>query len=169
KVVLVDCDLRRPNVRVTAGLKVELDIIDVLRGACKLEDALMKDPKSSLQILPAIKQIKNAPDLLASEAMERIIAKLRSEYDLVIIDSAPILPVNDTKVLTPHVDSILFVVRWENTPRDAAAEAVKSLREIHAPIAGIALTRADTQRFQYYSFGYGSYGGSYLEYYGDGA
>ena len=82
-----------------------------------------------------------------------------------IVNSAPILPVTDTRILTRLTDAVLFVVRWEKTPRDAAADAVKSLRDVHAPIAGVALTRADTKRFHYYSFGYGSYYYAYAKYY----
>ena len=62
------------------------------------------------------------------------------------------------------MDSVVFVVRWEKTPRDAARNAARILADIHAPLAGIILTRANTKRFQYYSYGYQSYY-SYNKYY----
>jgi polysaccharide biosynthesis transport protein len=166
KVVLVDCDLRRPNVKAVANLgEIPRDLIDLLKGEISLQDALMKDPKSNLQILPAAKHVKNAPDLIESQALAKVIQDLRQQFDYVILDSAPILPVTDTRILTRLADAVLFVVRWEKTPRDAAADAMKSLRDVHAPIAGVALTRADTKRFHYYSFGYGSYYYAYAKYY----
>jgi exopolysaccharide transport family protein len=166
KVVLVDCDLRRPNVKAVADLgEIPRDLVDLLKGEITLQQALMKDPKSNLQILPAGKHVKNAPDLIESQALAKVILDLRQQFDYVILDSAPILPVTDTRILTRVADAVLFVVRWEKTPRDAAVDAVKSLRDVHAPIAGVALTRADTKRFHYYSFGYGSYYYAYAKYY----
>lgn len=168
KVVLVECDLRRPNVAKMAGaLADRFDVVDVLRGACQQKEATTKDPLCSLDILPAVKQVKNAPDLLGSNALIDLVETLRGIYDLVVLDSAPILPVNDTKVLTRVADTVLFVVRWDETPRDAVIEAIKALRDIHAPIAGVVLTRADTRRLHYYSYGYvyGGYYGKYAGYY----
>jgi exopolysaccharide transport family protein len=166
KVILVDGDLRRPTVRNIPGANLDgFDIVDVLQGSCTLDKAIAQDPRTPLAVLPALKHVKNAPDLLDSQAMRNIITQLRGVFDMVIIDSAPILPVNDTKILTRLADAVLFIVRWENTPRDASADAVKALREIGAPLAGVALARADTKRLHYYSFGYGDYYYSYSKYY----
>ena len=98
--------------------------------------------------------------------MQELVANLRKEFDLVIIDSAPMLPVNDTKILSRLVDTVLFVVRWEKTPRDAAVNALRALADVHAPVAGVALARADYKRFRYYSYGYQSYY-KYNKYYYD--
>jgi succinoglycan biosynthesis transport protein ExoP len=165
-VVLVDGDLRRPAITSLAHLDDPgPDLIDLLKGDVPLDGALVKDTRSAVMILPATKQVKNAPDLVESQAMAKIIVDLRNRFDLVIVDSAPILPVTDTKILTRLVDAVLFVVRWERTPRDAAVDAMKTLRDIRAPIAGVALTRADAKRFHYYSFGYSGYYYSYAKYY----
>ena len=98
--------------------------------------------------------------------MEQLIKTLRSTFDLVIIDSAPVLPINDTKILSRHADAILFVVRWEKTPREAASTALRSLADAHAKVAGIAFGRADTERFGYYNYGYHSYY-NYAKYYNE--
>jgi exopolysaccharide transport family protein len=166
KVVLIDCDLRRPTVKSTANLTdIKHDLIDVLKGEKALEQALTRDPKSAVSILPTAQHVKNAPDLIESQSLAKLITELSNRFDFVVIDSAPILPVTDTRVLTRLADAVLFVVRWERTPRDAAADALKSLRDIHAPLAGVALTRADSRRFHYYSFGYSGYYYSYAKYY----
>lgn len=170
KVVIMDGDLRRPNVKTIAGIESgKLDLIDVLSGKCLLADALVPDSKSGATLLPAYRHVKNAPDLIESRAMSTMISQLRASYDYVIIDSAPVLPVNDTKILSRLADAVVFIVQWEQTPRTAAYDAVKALREIHAPIIGIVLTRADTKRFHYYSFGYSGYYYSYSKYYDDRA
>ena len=76
------------------------------------------------------------------------------------------LPVNDTKILSRLADAVLFVVRWEKTPRDAAVNALRSLADVHAPVPGVALARADNERFRYYSYGYQNYY-NYSKYYND--
>ncbi len=171
RVVIVDADLRRPNIRNVIGNVegITHDLIDVLRGTATLDQALIPDPKGPAYILPVMSHVKNAPDLVESNAMAKTIAHLRTAFDYVIIDSAPILPVNDTKILARLADAVVFIVRWEQTPRNAAFDAVKALREVRAPIAGVVLTRADTKRFHYYSFGYGSYYYAYSKYYEDRA
>src|SRR5262249_19359011 len=123
RVVLVDGDLRRPKIQEAAGVNAgEFDLIDVLLGHCPLDRATIKDPQSSTLILPVTKQVTNAPGLLDSQSMRKLVAALSAVFDLVIVDSAPILPVNDTRILATFADAVLFVVRWESTPRKAASD-----------------------------------------------
>lgn len=165
KAVVVDGDLRRPRVAKSLGLDAaEKGVIDILTGEAVLSECLYKDPRSDVMVLPCVKTPPSPADLLTSRSMEVLIQELRSRFDLVFIDSAPILPVNDTKLLSLLADAVLFVVRWEKTPRDAAITAIRSLADVRAPIAGVALTRADQERFRYYSYGYQNYY-SYSKYY----
>jgi succinoglycan biosynthesis transport protein ExoP len=165
KVVIIDGDLRRPNVAKQLGITdVTLDLCDLLAGKANLAQCLIKDPRSDAYVIPCIRTPPSPADILLSHAMEKLVTELRASCDLVIIDSAPLLPVNDTKILSRLADSILFVTRWEKTPREAARTAVRALEDIRAPIAGIALARADATRFQYYNYGYQSYY-SYAKYY----
>jgi len=165
KAIVIDCDLRRPATGKALGItKFDHGMVEVLTGEKNLEQCLQKDARSNLQVLPVKLKSGNPPDLLGSQAMEKLIATLRANYDLVILDSAPLLPVHDTRILARLVDATVFVIRWEKTPRDAARNAARILADIHAPLAGIILTRANTKRFQYYSYGYQSYY-SYNKYY----
>jgi len=168
KVIVVDADLRRPSVAETLGLPTAMTngLVQVLSGDITLDQAVIADPRSTAMILPAFKAPGSPPDILGSTAMERIIEGLKANYDLVVIDSAPLLPVNDTKVIVHMADAVLFVVRWEKTPRDAVVQGARALADIHASVAGVALTRANAERYRYYSYGYQSYY-SYDKYYGD--
>ncbi|MGB8363045.1 MAG: GumC family protein [Rhizomicrobium sp.] len=167
KVLLVDCDLRRPSIAKALGLAEDANaLVDVLSGDAPLKERLLPDPRSTVQCLVASRIRGNPPDLLGSAAMERLLAGLKAEFDMVIIDSAPLLPVNDTKILARLVDAIAFVVRWEKTPREAVTNAVRMLVDIGAPVAGVVMTRADTKRYRYYSYGYQSYY-NYNKYYND--
>jgi capsular exopolysaccharide synthesis family protein len=168
RVVIIDADFRRPNVTETIGLVPTegRTLIQVLSGEATLEDCLIVDNKSEMQVLPTQMIKGNPPDVLGSSAMKSLITRLRNEWDLVLIDSAPLLPVNDTKMLLDAVDTVLFAVRWEKTPREAASQAARILADYGAPVAGIVFSRADTARYQYYNFGYQGYHG-YHSYYAE--
>jgi exopolysaccharide transport family protein len=158
KTIIIDGDLRRPNVAKALGKdNFEHSLVDILSGRVSLDQGVVKDPKSDVVVLGSLKTPPNPADLLGSQAMRDLVSTLSRAFDLVIIDSAPILPVNDTKALSRLADAVLFVVRWETTPREAAVHAVRALSDVHAPFCGVALTRADSERFRYYSYGYQSY------------
>ncbi len=167
KVILVDGDLRRPRVASALGItNLENGIVEALTNTVPLEQCLHKDPLSNVFFLPSATKAVNPPDLLSSAAMENLISVLSRTADLVIIDSAPLLPVNDTKVLTRLADAVLFVVRWEKTPREAAKAAVRALADVSVAIAGVVMTRTDVTRYHYYSYGYQGYY-NYASYYND--
>jgi capsular exopolysaccharide synthesis family protein len=167
KVILVDGDLRRPRVAAALGLdKLESGVVEALMNTVPLEQCLHKDPQSGLLFLPSATKAANPPDLLSSSAMENLISILARTADLVVIDSAPLLPVNDTKILTRLADAVLFVVRWEKTPREAAKAAIRNLADVGVSVAGVVMTRTDVTRFHYYSYGYQGYY-NYASYYND--
>ena len=167
KVVLVDGDLRRPSIAGSLGLAQDSKgIIDMLTGEAGLELCVVSDPRSPVSVLTAAKGAVSPPDLLGSVAMGRVVAGLRNHFDLVVIDSAPLLPVNDTKILAQLADAVVFVVRWEKTPRDAVVQAARHLMDVNAPVAGVVLSRANTERYKYYSYGYQDYH-NYNKYYSD--
>jgi succinoglycan biosynthesis transport protein ExoP len=167
KTIIVDGDLRRPTVASVLGLKdPRFGIVEAVTGSQPLDHCFSKDPRSDAIVLPCVQKPASPSDLLSSQAMRHLVQNLAKAFDLVIIDSAPVLPVNDTKILSQLADSVLFVARWEKTPREGVSNALRSLTDAHAPVAGIALARADMSRFQYYSYGYQDYH-YYNKYYAD--
>ena len=157
RTVLVDCDLRRASTGKTLGARFSKSIVDVLTGGAPLEQCLVKDDKSSVFILPSVNTPGNPGDLLSSQTMQKAIAQLRGKFDFIVLDSPPVLPVNDAKILSRLADTVLFIVRWEKTPREAVLSSVRALNDVHAKIAGVAMTRADNERFRHYSYGYQDY------------
>lgn len=166
KTLIIDSDFRRPMLLDIVGGKADCGIAEVLSGSRRLDQCIVKDVRSDAQILPCPRTPPNAPDLLSCRAMNLLMESVQATYDMVLVDSAPMLPVNDTKVISKLADAVLFVVLWNKTPRDAVVNAVKCLADVHAPIAGVALTRADQRQFQYYSYGSQNYD-SYSKYYRD--
>ncbi len=166
KVLLIDCDLRRPCVADLLGIQLKTNgLLNVLSGEKTLEESLIPDPRSPVQCLLGLRVPSNPADVLGSAAMERLINTIKQDWDFVILDSAPLLPVNDTKILTDLVDTVTFVVRWEKTRRQAIADSVKMLTDLSAPVAGAVMTRTDIRRYRYYSYGRDYY--AYNKYYND--
>ncbi len=165
KALVMDGDLRRPNVAKTFGVETFSNgLIEAVLGQVPLDQCFGKDPKSDALILPCLATPASPADVLGSHAMSELVRKLSEAFDLIVIDSAPMLPVNDTKILSRLADAVLFVVRWEKTPRDAAVHALRLLSDVHATVSGVALTRADSERFNYYNYGYQDYS-NYNKYY----
>lgn len=158
KTILIDCDLRHPSVNKILGLgEAKQGLVEVLASMCTLENVIVVDPQSQLNHIPVAAGSSNPPDVLGSSQMRRLVARLRQEYDFVILDSAPILPVSDSRVLSAIVDKTVFVVRWNETPRDASINAIRSLQAAHADIAGAVLTAVDTAKQSRYGYGDGGY------------
>jgi exopolysaccharide transport family protein len=157
KTVLLDCDLRRASSGKALSAQFSKSIVDVLTGVAPLEKCLVKDERSGAFTLPSVNTPGNPGDLLSSQIMQKIVSRLREKFDFIIIDSPPVLPVNDAKILSRLADAVLFVVRWEKTPREAVLSSLRALTDVRANISGIAMTRADNERFRHYSYGYQDY------------
>ena len=167
KVALVDCDLRHPSVHKAFGLKrPEAGLVELLAERLDLAQVLIRDPKSELDILPIATGTANPPDVLGSTQMRLLLDRLKADYDLVVLDSAPVLPVSDSRVLSRIADETVFVVRWNETPKDAAQAAIRELRLYDANIAGAVLAVVDTAAQAKYGYGDGGYYyGKYSRYY----
>jgi len=158
KVIIVDCDLRHPSVHKAFGIgRPETGLVEMLAERLELSQVLIKDSKSDLDILPISTGTANPPDLLGSEQMRLLLERLRGDYDLVVLDSAPVLPVSDSRVLSRLADETVFIVRWSETPRDAAQAAIRELRLYNAAIAGAVLAVVDTAQQAKYGYGDGGY------------
>jgi capsular exopolysaccharide synthesis family protein len=147
KTVLVDCDLRRRSATHSLGIEAERGLTEVLFRTAKLEEVIQRDPSSGVDVVPLAQAEFTPRDLFGSEAMHQLIEQLRQKYDMVILDTAPVLPLADTRVLSPLADSVLLVVRWGRTPANIVQSAVEQLRSHNAKIAGVALDAVETGLF----------------------
>tara|TARA_R110002124_G_scaffold3271_4_gene22316 strand:- start:359 stop:2050 length:1692 start_codon:yes stop_codon:yes gene_type:complete len=167
RVILVDCDLRHPSVQKTFQISpAKQGLVELLAGRASLSDVLVSDLKTSLHHIPVAIGAANPPDVLGSKQMRTLLADLRNTYDLIVLDSAPVLPVADSRVLSGFADKTVFVVRWSTTPKDAAAGAVRDLISYGAEIAGIVMSAVDIEKQAKYGYGDGGYYyGRYSQYY----
>lgn len=162
KVILVDCDLRRRSVNRLFGAEPARGLIEVLAGEATLDEVLSLDQTTGARLLPLAKSSLTPKDVFGSQAMDRLLEELRRTYDLVILDTAPVLPVADTRVLAPKADVVVFLAHWRKTPQHAIEAAFRLLSGTGAHLAGVALTQVDMK--QQAKYGYGDPGYYYAEY-----
>lgn len=157
KVVLMDCDLRRPKAVEALKLKKPAaGLVEYLAQQVKLEEVLLHH-ESGLDVIPIVAGTANPTELLGSQHMQDLMAHLRRTYDLVVVDSAPVLPVSDTRQLARLVDTTLFIVQWNKTPRAAAKNAVREFFTFGLPLAGVVLAQVDLSQQKKYGYGDGGY------------
>jgi capsular exopolysaccharide synthesis family protein len=148
KVVLVECDFRNPSITSQLLDMGEYGLVDVIEERADLKDAIKRLEGSNLYLLPAGKKVKNAPEVMHSKRLSTIISTLKAEYDYVIIDSPPILPLVDMNILTKIVDGLLLVVKAGKTPKDMVIKAVNSVSQ--DDILGIILNGTEPSLNRYY-------------------
>jgi capsular exopolysaccharide synthesis family protein len=162
KVVVVDCDLRRSALCRRLGLHRKPGLADYIGGRAELDDILHPDKKSSACIVPAgSAPAASATDILASNHFAAFLGALGEHYDVVVLDTPPVLAVSDTQLLCRLVDKTVFVVRWGRTRAETALITLRQLVEAGADIAGVLLSMVDVKKHARY--GYGDAGSYYDE------
>ena len=143
---LADADLRKSGVSHTFGFQSRAGLADLLSGSAALEDVIKQVPDvANLTILPSGRTHQNAGELMVEETVFRVLTELRSLFHFVVLDSPPILPYTDGRVLSTLVDGLIFVGRNGMTTRAAMTRSMEVLAEIHAaPILGVVLNAADS-------------------------
>jgi capsular exopolysaccharide synthesis family protein len=130
-------------------------VAQVLHGETDLASVTVPDPATGLFVIPAGSTSKSPADLLNSQAMQDLVAQLRQQYDYVVMDASPVLPVVDALALAATADKIVMIVEWGRTSRTSVSEALKTLRFAGHSIGGIVLNKVDYKRLASYGYGFG--------------
>jgi capsular exopolysaccharide synthesis family protein len=156
RTLLIDADFRHPQATRQLGLNLSPGIAEIIDSRAMLEDALQTDSLTKTTFLSCGRGKQDPVALLGSESFRELLEALKEHFDLIVIDSSPVLAVTEPEILARAVDQCLVLVRWGKTPRQAAAAAIKQLQDTGARVAGTALTRLELSKKSYY--GYGDYG-----------
>ena len=163
-VIVVDCDLRKRSVNSLFGASVEYGLVEYLSGEATMSQVLQKDEKTGVSFIPISSAETTKQDIFASQAFDDLLARLRKDYDCVILDTAPVLPVVDTRILARKADFVAMLVRWRHTPIAAVQAAVHLLESAQIQVDGVVLTQVDLRKQS--KFGYGDAGYYYRAYRG---
>ncbi|MGL4990057.1 MAG: CpsD/CapB family tyrosine-protein kinase [Sarcina sp.] len=151
KVILVDCDLRKPSIHKNFSLSNKDGLTEVILGR-KDVDEVVTEYKPMLHILTAGKVPPNPSEMLGSETMKILIEDLKERYDYVIIDTPPVLAVTDSQILSTIADGVLFVVRAGHTKKEQVIHAKNELDKVKAPLIGTVLNDLDIKNSDYYYY-----------------
>jgi receptor protein-tyrosine kinase len=153
-VLIVDADMRNPNVADLLGLENSVGLITVLLGRTTLEHAI-QEHVSGVNFLGTGPQPPNPAEVLETQAIRDLLATVRAEYDVVIIDAPPILPVADAAILATEVDGVLLLARHGSTSRDQLRQAVSRIDSVGGRLLGTILNCAPRGGLGTYGYGYG--------------
>ena len=162
RVALIDTDLRKPKVADYLGLEGGAGLTDVLIGRVRVGDVMLPWGGRSLFVLPAGKIPPNPSELLGSQQMQTLIDVLERDFDVVLCDAPPLLPVTDAAILAKSTSGAIIAVATGRTSRHQLSAAVDSLHTVGAKVAGVVMTMVPTRGpdayYGQYGAGYGGYG-----------
>jgi exopolysaccharide transport family protein len=162
KVIVVDCDLRRRSINRILPLPPKVGLVEVLQRKIGWRHAVQVDERSGAVFLPISDAPLDGSNVFDLPTMDALLAELRNEFDLVILDTAPVLAIAETRTLATKADAVLFLVRWRKTAMQASNAAIRQLEAVGAVVAGVALTQVDVR--EQARSGYGDAGYHYKAY-----
>ena len=160
KVLLVDVDLRRPRCHRVLGLDNRLGVTEALAGTNLVGELIRETDIDGLSLLTAGTIPPNPSELVGSEKMREMLARMANEFDLVVLDSPPLMPVTDAMLLSTMVDGVVLVVNSSKTAKQHARAACARLEFARAKVFGVLLNEVDVNspHYKHYRQYYGGYG-----------
>jgi capsular exopolysaccharide synthesis family protein len=166
KVLLIEGDIRRRVFGQYLKTEQKDGIVSVLTGTKSFDDVVIHDDLLDADVLLGDKGQANAADIFSSERFANLLNDLRRRYDIIIIDTPPVLIVPDARVIAQHVDATVFVVRWDRTSREQVQGALREFESVGKPVSGLVLNQINPRGMKRYGYGnnygpYSAYGSKY--------
>ena len=150
RVAVIDCDMRRPALHAGFGVPRTPGLLDCLAGDHAPEEVMRSDKWSAARLMPIGTRRRISPVMLGSDEMRNLLVRLGSCYDVVLLDSAPMLAVSDTRNLCALADRVVVLARWNDTRRSAVIAALRQIMAAGGTVAGVLLSMVDLQRSAQY-------------------
>jgi capsular exopolysaccharide synthesis family protein len=160
KVVLVDCDLRRPNVHRVFNLPNEAGFCEVVLGKKELDEVIQTGVPGGPAILSAGHLTPSVPPMLSTDATEQVFRGLKERFEFVIVDSSPVMIVHDTLVMAQHVDAVIIAVRKHVSRQPKVEALIDRLQSLEVPVLGTVTIGLESEAQDYgsgYYQGYSKY------------
>lgn len=157
KTLLLDGDIRKPSIHKLFGLTREQGLSDVLTEGFDPKDAVKKTEIDKLDIITSGSYVKSPANVFDAEAISFMLDGMKFYYDLIIIDTPPVLPVSDPLLLASKVDAIVYVVKAGETSRDVALRGLDILSSSKQKIIGTILNNANSSLPYFYDYKYIGY------------
>ncbi|MEL6472956.1 MAG: Wzz/FepE/Etk N-terminal domain-containing protein [Pseudomonadota bacterium] len=164
RTLIIDGDFRRRQLTEAVGIEPKTGFIEHLFGEVSLQDAIYVDEKTGVEVLP-LTDARNTPrDVFGSRAFDRLLIQLKEAYDLIVIDTGPVLLMAESRVVASKVDQVIVAARWRSTGRQSLQQTLNILKEFNANIAGVVMTFVDLRRRRHHNYGGANYK-AYSKYY----
>jgi exopolysaccharide transport family protein len=163
RTLIIEADLRRPTFNKSIELPEMPGLNDYFSGEKSFESVIYKDPEIPLHIAAASSPNSQPGTSIRSPEFSALLEKAREEYDLVLIDSPPVLAVADSRLIAQKVDGVVVAIRWSTTRRDRVKLTVKQLSRAGGKILGGIITMVDTRKHAAYDFADSAYYASYTQ------
>ncbi len=158
KVLLLEADLRRPSIADILHDDPSMPgLLEYLVGTAGLDQCIHKTESGNVSLIPCGKLLTNPLELISSRRFGEMLEKLSAMFEMVVIDSPPVVSVSDSLVLSRHASAVIYVVRADETPYQMVRSGIRRLRDVDAPLLGVVLNCADLKAEE----GYGAYGYRY--------
>ena len=169
KVLLVEGDIRRRTFNeYFDGSGKRGGVLTAMTGETPIEDLIIRDSRMNVDILMGEKSSANAADIFSSAKFKEFIQNARDHYDIVIIDTPPVLVVPDARVIGQSVDAIIFTVAWDRTSKSQITESIRQFSTANLHLTGLVLSQVDPKGMRRYGYGgrygaYAAYGEGYYD------
>jgi capsular exopolysaccharide synthesis family protein len=157
KSLLVDADLRRPKAHQIFDVPKEPGLCECLNGEIDPLEAVKDTPIENLKIIPAGRRVKSPAHLFEGDIMTEIFEKIKFYYDIVIVDSAPVIPVSDPMLISSVLDGVVLVMLAGRTPRNVSLRAKNILLDANANLLGVVVNNMSEVLPYYYDYRYYGY------------
>ena len=149
KILLIDCDMRKPSIHKRFRVTNTHGITDLLLGK-KSIDSVINKFNNNLHIITSGKIPPNPAEMLDSKVMTKFLDAMKNEYDYIVIDTPPIQAAADAQILSTKTDGILVVVRAGETKKDIVIDSISKLKKVNANIIGTVLNGVENKNEKYY-------------------
>lgn len=157
RVLLIDADLRRPRVAKIFGIDSDVGVAAVVSGKVEVEDAIQVGPVANLSILPGGKRPSNPAEILSSERFKNMVDMLRDKFDVIVIDTPPLLAVSDPGAVAGIVDGVLMTMRLRRNVKPLATRAKSILEGVGANLLGVVINGVSSEAGYGYNYDYNDY------------
>lgn len=154
RVLIVDCDFRKPRIHKFFGLSNKQGLTDILLESLDYKEQLQKIQYDNIWVLPSGTIPKNPSEILLSSAMKNFLEKIKEDYDYILFDTPPVIPVTDATIMSTYIDGAILVCASGELNIDMGKKAKESLEKVGANILGVVLNKVpmNAKKYEYYYY-----------------
>ena len=154
RVLILDCDLRKPRIHKFFELSNASGLTDILLSGDDYRKYLKGIDYPNIDVITAGSTPKNPSELLSSDAMKKFIETLKKDYDYVMLDTPPVIPVTDAVIMSTYIDGVILVCSSGNLNVEMGKKTAESLKKVGANVLGVVLNRVpvDSKKYAYYYY-----------------